>query len=226
MLANVLQSGDTFVDIGAAEGEMVNLGGVAVGREGLVYAFEPRAAAVSHLNQLVASYGLDNTTVIRSLVGESTGTATLFSGSGAGASSSISPAWADSNVAEQSPITRLDDWAASVRLRRLDLLKIDVEGAELLVLRGAAETLRNHRPVIVLEIRDREVRRKEFGYDVDDLLSFLRSTGYDAFFVLRPTGFEPVRDVDEVGEEDHDMIALSLAIPRHRALAARAPFRP
>jgi FkbM family methyltransferase len=226
VLATVLQPGDTFLDIGAADGEMVNLGGIAVGREGLVYAFEPRASAVAHLNQLVASYGLNHATIIRSLVGETTGSATLYASSGAGASSSISAAWADSGVTEQSPITRLDDWAASVQLRRLDLLKIDVEGAELLVLRGAPETLRQHHPVIVLEIRDREVRRKEFGYDVDDLLVFLRSTGYDAFFVLRPAGFEPIRDLAEIGEGDHDMIALSLGVPRHRALAARAPFRP
>lgn len=224
VLATVLRPGDTFIDIGAAEGEMVTLAGTAVEPGGSVYAFEPRAVAVDHLNRLVSRYHLPNARILRSLVGETTGSATFYSSAGTGASSSISAAWADSDSAEECPITRLDDWARSMGMARLDLLKIDVEGAELLVLRGAPETLRRHHPAIVLEIRDRDVRRAEFGYDLPDLLDYLRSVGYDAFYALRPTGFEPVASADQLSESDHDLIALSLTSPRHRALASARPF--
>lgn len=46
---------------------------------------------------------------------------------------------------------RLDDWVRAQGIRRIDLLKIDVEGAETHVLRGAGNTLRRYRPLVITE---------------------------------------------------------------------------
>ena len=45
----------------------------------------------------------------------------------------------------------LDDWCAEQGLPRLDFIKLDVEGAEFLVLTGAEQVLARHRPVILAE---------------------------------------------------------------------------
>lgn len=62
--------------------------------------------------------------------------------------------------------------AESVRLGRPDVIKIDVEGAELAVLRGGKLTLEAHIPIILLECthRQEDVRRflEELGYEIRD----------------------------------------------------------
>jgi FkbM family methyltransferase len=51
-------------------------------------------------------------------------------------------------------VVKADDYIASLQLQRIDLVKIDVEGFELSVLRGLPETLRRHRPIVMLELSD------------------------------------------------------------------------
>lgn len=67
-----------------------------------------------------------------------------------------------------------------------DALKVDVEGAELDALRGAEETLREHRPELFIEAHPPKL--PSFGHTVEDLLAYLESLGYDAREVLPLAG--------------------------------------
>lgn len=69
----------------------------------------------------------------------------------------------------------LDEIMAHIDCPRVSLIKIDVEGGELDVLRGAAGTLATHKPAILCEIDNREGR---FGIGKDELADFLRGLGY------------------------------------------------
>jgi FkbM family methyltransferase len=73
------------------------------------------------------------------------------------------------------PLFSLDEIMARVDCPRVSLIKIDVEGGELDVLRGAAATLAKHRPAILCEIDNREGR---FGIGKDELADFLKGLGY------------------------------------------------
>jgi FkbM family methyltransferase len=84
---------------------------------------------------------------------------------------------------------RLDDVVGS---RRVHCLKVDVEGAELLVLRGATEILRRDRPVIVFESGPGGAER--FGFTRGELYTFLTSRGYAVYL---PKGY-----LDGVGPID------------------------
>ena len=68
---------------------------------------------------------------------------------------------------------RLDD----EQVGQPGFLKIDVEGCELAVLRGAAETIREHRPVLLIEIYERWS-----GRPVEESLAFVRGLGYEGLF--------------------------------------------
>ena len=69
----------------------------------------------------------------------------------------------------------MDAFVDAEKLTRVDLLKADVEGAELLILRGAANTLRRCRPLLVLEC---SVHSSGFGYKPVDLVRFAESLDY------------------------------------------------
>jgi hypothetical protein len=77
---------------------------------------------------------------------------------------------------------RLDQYAQG--LNKIDLLKCDVEGAELLVLRGAESSLRRFRPRIFLELDERWTT--SFGWMPGDVIRFLRGIGYKHFYCVEP----------------------------------------
>jgi FkbM family methyltransferase len=64
-------------------------------------------------------------------------------------------------------------------LGRIDMAKIDVEGAELMVLRGAAETLARDRPALLVEYDERNTTA--FGYKPEKIMEFLKTLGYTHF---------------------------------------------
>jgi FkbM family methyltransferase len=76
------------------------------------------------------------------------------------------------------PIRTLD----SYRLTNVGFMKIDVEGHELDVLRGAEETLRRSRPNLLIEVEDRHAKDA-----VRSVTEHLRSRGYAGFFLLDGT---------------------------------------
>src|SRR5207244_2913504 len=66
----------------------------------------------------------------------------------------------------------LDEAGAS----RVDLIKIDVEGAEMMVLRGAKQTLQRHRPAIIIELIEELL--ESMGTSSDEVSRFLAELGY------------------------------------------------
>jgi len=71
---------------------------------------------------------------------------------------------------------RLDDLVQTADFNRVDVIKMDVEGAEMLALRGATETLRRFRPVLLLEVSDRTLQHQ--GSSSSEVLDFLARVGY------------------------------------------------
>ena len=75
--------------------------------------------------------------------------------------------------------TTLDRFVEEQGIRRLDAMKIDVEGAELRVFAGAHETLARFKPAMVVELNPPCLKR--FGASADDLLQLIRELGYDIY---------------------------------------------
>jgi Methyltransferase FkbM domain len=85
--------------------------------------------------------------------------------------------FAPGRTVTRATVVTLDDWAEGERLERLDVLKIDVEGAEPDVLDGAARSLRRYRPRLVLvEVKERILARA--GTDAEAVRGPLRVAGY------------------------------------------------
>ena len=108
---------------------------------GRVYAFEPVPENHAHLQRNLAANGIDNVTVEQIALYGSDGELTLIFDEAYPGGSHVG----DGKC--RVPSARLDTWARSRNLDRLDLVKLDVEGAEPAVLDGAEETLRRLRPM-------------------------------------------------------------------------------
>ena len=83
-------------------------------------------------------------------------------------------------------MVKLDDWLASRNVGTVHFVKLDVEGGELEVLKGAQMLCsRRPRPVILAEVQD--VRTLPWGYRAKEIISYLGNQGY-RWFRLLPTG--------------------------------------
>jgi FkbM family methyltransferase len=132
ILAEVAQPGMTAVDVGASIGYTTMAIARAVGPQGRVYAFEPGALAHAQLRRNLAENGFDWVIVERVACGDAAGTGELNVSKVATDVSSLAPV--ASARAEKVPIVRLDERVSAP----VDLVKVDVEGAEWAALRGRA----------------------------------------------------------------------------------------
>lgn len=154
-LVQCLHPGMVFYDIGANIGFFSLLGARLVGSAGRVVAFEPEPAAAARLREHVARNALANVTVEEAAVWSAAG-AVAFARSDPASSPDRGLGHVDP-VGEQGSIrvraVSLDDYALAAPP---DLIKCDVEGAEVHVFRGAPRLLNQKRPSILCELHSEE----------------------------------------------------------------------
>ena len=135
--------GDVVVDIGAACGYYTLLSSRLVGKAGRVVAFEPDPKNAAYLRRHVSANRLRQAMVLQMALSDNAGKARFGGGCGTGTGRLCDEGAYDVTV------RRLDDVATQLQLAPTHL-KIDVEGAELNVLRGGEQTIRRYQPTIFL----------------------------------------------------------------------------
>jgi FkbM family methyltransferase len=147
-LVRHLEAGAVFFDVGANRGALTLLGGRLVGEGGTVVALEPLPENATALRANVALNLLENVRVVEAAAGAVDGTARLYRAADHSAASLMQPTADAIDVA----VVALDDAIDRAELPAPDVLKIDVEGAELDVLRGLERQLRARHPVVICEL--------------------------------------------------------------------------
>lgn len=168
-----------FIDAGANQGEFtVTAAGIV--RTGHVYAFEPAPWMHERLLRNITLNGFRNVTVVPHGLSDARALLSFYDephGAAIGPRNegliSLYPDARRSQAVGQFSVVALDEWAAEAGLPRLDVLKADVEGAELRLLQGAAHALERFRPVLLLECND--VSCRSAGYSADALIAHLRN---------------------------------------------------
>ena len=187
VIAGLLEPGDTFIDVGANSGFFTLLASTRVGPGGRVLAFEPVPAMQKRLLENIALNEVDNVTVHNVALSNTEGVLPLFEGpeghKGISSLRHIENSAATINV-RTLPLDSFSD-----TLSKLKLVKIDVEGAEQLVLEGMASILHTYHPYLVLEITDDYLRA--FGHGAVQLASRLAAIGY-RMFEIEPEGLVPM----------------------------------
>ena len=228
-LKRLVRPGVVFYDIGANLGMHSRF--AARFGAGQVFAFEPMSENIVLLRQNVALAG-ENAGKIRIMqmsAGDQDGEEALQVDdvmSGTAVLDKVNPGEASLGrklygfppVTERVRVARLDTLIASGALPPADVIKIDVEGAEDLVLEGAPKLLAEQKPDLAIELHSQEKARK--------VLSLLDKNGYVSFAYVLEDGVMKYRRV-RAGEEtvltQNDHIIASADITRLEA--AVEPFR-
>lgn len=183
-MSGYIKPGSLVLDIGANAGFFARGFARAAGPDGVVIAFEPQSVPRSILT--VASFFKPNRNIIilPFALGETAGTArlTIPFKSGGNVGINLAHGGDPSDLAarfetrsELVAAARLDDVMAAFDFGPVSLIKVDVEGAELSVLKGGEALIRRDRPVIICEV-DRHGAR--FGATPEDLAAWLAALGY------------------------------------------------
>jgi len=203
LFSQLASPGNVVIDAGANIGQYTLLASAAVGPTGTVHAFEPVPQNFVRLQKNISINGKTNVRLNRNALWHATADLQfgLPAGDGPNDGSYSAGAVADSiaPVVSASAV-RFDDYARDNGVNRVDLVKMDIEGAELSALLGMAEVLQRDRPTILMEVNRSACF--SLGYDPQDLWEFLvLRLGYTAWQIGHSaTSWRPVPDPANISQ--------------------------
>jgi FkbM family methyltransferase len=182
LLRAILRPCMVFVDVGANIGLYSLFAARRIGEQGKALAIEPSVREFAQLRRNLELNGIAQVQALEVAVSDCPGEADLL----------VAPAERSGHntlggFAYDTPLDhkervrteRLDDIVAAQRLLRVDVIKMDIEGAELAALRGAASTLQQFRPLLLIEVSPRSLERQ--GTSSERLLEHLAAAGYRCY---------------------------------------------
>jgi len=180
-----LRPGMTVLDVGAHHGLYTLLASKQVGPRGRVIAFEPSSRERRKLALHLWLNTCSNVQIEEVALGAAEGQAEFFRvDSGETGCNSLRPPAVEGPVSTlHVRVECLGEFLRRRHLDSVDFVKLDVEGAELEVLRGAAWLLTAPpRPVMLIEVSD--LRTEPWGYAAPDIVAFLEQRGFRWFQAL------------------------------------------
>lgn len=181
LFLKLLSPGMTVVDVGANCGQYTLLGARAVGPGGAVHSFEPVAATFEVLKENVELNHVTNVTLNQAALWNETAELSLGGNDvevvGSGGYSAGLAAKDPSAVKVRA--IRFDDYVREHALERIDLIKMDIEGAEPFMLDGARESIERFHPVFLMEVNREALSR--MNWTPERLWEWMRTRGYRAF---------------------------------------------
>ena len=170
-LFSLIREGDYVVDVGANVGAVTLNAAKLVGDKGRVFSFEPDPVNFIRLQRNFSLNKFDNIKLTSKALGdiEGKGFIRVVTERNLGGNRL-------STTGTPIEIITLDDFIKREKINRVDLIKIDTEGYEMHVLKGAIQTLKTFKPKLFIEIDDNNL--KEQGASALELIKYLENLGY------------------------------------------------
>jgi FkbM family methyltransferase len=213
VMRRLVQHGDVVLDVGANIGFHTVLLSELVGPTGRVHAFEPTAAFRAVLERNVVTNLLTNVEI--HALGLSDRSQRLTIQIGDSSATLHPPGGVASRGSEQIELVSLDEIRDRLCLDRLDFVKVDVDGHEPAMLRGAARVLAQHAPLVLLEVN--HLNYLQAGWTAWDFFRDLTKQGYRVY---------DERGLEEIEDETEFLIRCGNFHESRNVLIARAPLPP
>jgi len=165
LISNTIKAGTVAFDIGAHVGFYTLLFSKLVGSEGKVFSFEPSPANLAYLRKHLTINRISNVTTVEAAVSDSMSVTSFAQGP-----NSSTGRIADTGDFEVEQVS-IDELVNKGKLPPPNYIKMDIEGAEFMALRGAENTLREFHPTIFLATHEADVHQS--------CCSFLKKLGYE-----------------------------------------------
>lgn len=209
-LRSLIRPGMVIADIGANVGFYALEMARSVGPQGRILAFEPDPLTFRLLRERIIQGGVENVETHQIALGDTSGRAPLYCSAYNRSDNRLSPSHTESHVEVcEVDVRRLDEFV-STRDLQIDGLKIDVQGNEERVLRGAEATLRRGVRWIWLEFSPVHLRGS--GSDPQRFLESLGRLGMDLFEVQDQGNLEPLTNflahTNKVGSGYGDLVLM------------------
>ena len=200
-MATLITSGACCLDVGGAYGRYAFPLSRMVGPKGHIYSFEPGSYSYKVFAFVKFFFGLHNVTLIKKAVSNRPGSIELClppkrSGKLGTSLAHIQTAKDQEGFSETVDMMTLDDFSATANFLRLDLIKCDTEGAELLVFQGGRHLIERFLPVILTEIDVNNLARN--GQKPSDIVDFFHALDY-RLMVWEGGVFIPVDNAEKPG---------------------------
>ena len=172
-LHGMVRPGFTCFDVGANLGYYTLFFSNLVGPHGEVHGFEPCPEEFSRLQKNLSLNNLPVARLHQIALSDSTGKIGI-TGKKRGGLTRIGSSVDE--VVHEVQCSTLDEFMKSHRITRLDILKVDIDGAEVKFLRGGLATISQHMPIIIIELNPKALN--VFGNNVFEINEMLSRVGY------------------------------------------------
>lgn len=181
LFLETLKEGNLVLDIGANVGYYTILASSIVGKKGIVYAFEPDPGNIALLQKNIALNNCTNVVVVEKALGDKNEESQLAIDPGNPGESKLAT-HSNKNTISIQTIT-LDSFVKKYNISHIDVIKIDIEGAELLALSGGKESLSKLKNSIIFSECNTKAL-KEFSKTPADLLAMLEQLEYTPYLLI------------------------------------------
>jgi FkbM family methyltransferase len=217
IMKNCLRPNDTFLDVGANIGLMSLYASFLVGDKGKIYSFEPEPKIFSIFLQNISLNQRENIIPLNIALGESKGEGNLYLNPdfGCGSTSLIEPKYKSSQNCIKTQIESMDEVISIYKISGIKMVKIDTEGYEALILKGAEKLLKSSKaPVLCFEFSKHTA---PFGDNyMKNMLNFISNiNNYKIFKLINgkeiPSPLVEIRSYDDLPAHDN----LYCFLPHH-----------
>jgi FkbM family methyltransferase len=206
------------VDVGANIGIFACLGAARLPADGRLTAFEPVPSNLELLQRNLAQNGVSGRVTLEPVaVGEAPGETMIHLAAGSGNHSLAARVTGDRGASLPVKVTTLDEHFGGDP--RVDLLKIDVEGYDGYVLRGAARLIREHQPTLLVEFVPTHLRNA--GFPPEEFLDSVFAAYPHVFLIDEPRQRLDRRTRDELAtyrDKEVNLNLVAVANPQHAAI--------
>ena len=197
----LIHRGSVCLDVGGAYGRYAFPLSGMVGPQGRIYSFEPGSYSHKVFSCVRFFFGLQNVTLIKKAVSNKSGSIELClpskrSGKLGTSLAHIHTGKKEDSFCETVEMLTLDEFANHENISRLDLIKCDTEGAELLVFQGAYKIIDRFKPIVLTEIDANNLAR--YQQKPSEVVDFFRHWHYK-LMIWEEGAFIPVANAEKPG---------------------------